>query len=101
MRSVVGHRNGEAQLIGRARRDEAGAYETGADVLLKYVQLTDITTNAPRTEASLRNQMTNGKIRLRKEAPYNTFEVKDPDGQVILKGKVKDIERRSVEVNSL
>jgi hypothetical protein len=65
--------------------------------ILRSVQLTGITSNARHTEASLRNRVTDSKIRLRSDAPFDTFEVRDAKGQVVLKGKVKAISQRCIE----
>jgi hypothetical protein len=65
---------------------------------LRFVQLTNITSNFLRTEAWLRNRRTNARIRLRDEEPFDTFEVRDAGGQVVLRGKVKAIHDRDVEL---
>jgi hypothetical protein len=65
--------------------------------VLKAVQLIAITSDTRRAEASLRNNAADRKIRLTKEAPFNAFEVRDAKGHVVLRGKVKAINQRSVE----
>jgi hypothetical protein len=64
---------------------------------LKAVQLAAVTSSPQRTEASLRNRLTDGKIRLTREGPSATFELRDGRGQVVLRGRVKAIDERSVE----
>jgi hypothetical protein len=65
--------------------------------VLKSVQLTRITLNTRRTEASLRNRVTDSTIHLSHGGPFDAFEVRDGKGQVVLKGKVKAISQRCVE----
>jgi hypothetical protein len=59
--------------------------------ILRFVQLTGITTNFIATEATLRNRILNKTIRLRAEGGHDEFEIRDGNDQVVLKGKVKAI----------
>jgi hypothetical protein len=64
--------------------------------ILKVVELTAITENFLATEAWLRNRLTNKTTFIRAEGGRDTFEIKDTHDRVVLKGKVKHIEHRSV-----
>ncbi len=67
--------------------------------VLRFVHLTDITGNFIRQEATLWNRLTNRHIRLRCEGGFDTFEVRDANDQVILKGKVERIIGRDVVIS--
>jgi hypothetical protein len=64
--------------------------------VLKFVHLTDITANFIRREATLYNRLTNRHIRLRAEGGFDSFDVRDANDHVILKGKVEHIAARDV-----
>jgi hypothetical protein len=61
------------------------------------VQLTSFSANFIHSEATLYNRMTNVKVRLRDEEPFDIFEVRDAEDHVVLRGKVKAIERRYID----
>jgi hypothetical protein len=62
---------------------------------LKYVYLTDITTNFLRTEAFLFDRATNNRTRLRTSAAWSEFLIGDRDKPAV-KGEVVKIEDRDV-----
>jgi hypothetical protein len=64
--------------------------------ILKTVQLTSITANYITEEALLRNRMTNKYVKLRSEGGFNSFEIRDGNDQVVLKGKVLTIKPRDL-----
>jgi hypothetical protein len=64
--------------------------------LLKFIQLTSITSNFIKTEATLRNRLANQYIRLREDGGFNEMEIRDENNQVLLKGKVLAINPRQV-----
>jgi len=66
---------------------------------LKYVYLTDITTNFIRSEAFLFDRMNNQRTRLRNSAAWNNFVVGDKD-KPTAKGEVVKIEDRDVHFKS-
>lgn len=64
--------------------------------ILKFVRLTDIHIEEKWREAGLYNQRVNKSIRLRCETGKDTFTVRDSGDQVILNGRVKQINRRDM-----
>jgi hypothetical protein len=65
--------------------------------LLKFVHLTNITGTFIHTQAVLYNRLTNTRIRLRDEEPFDSLEVRDAQNRVVLKGKVNAVNPRSVD----
>jgi hypothetical protein len=66
--------------------------------VLKYVQLTSITGNFIKTEASLRNRLTGRFTTLRAEGGWDSFTIRDRDDREVLKGKVRHVEGRNVVI---
>jgi hypothetical protein len=70
-------------------------HELASDIT-QFVYLTDITTNAGRTEASLYDRGGPSRTRLRASAGFDRFRVLDSKGNPVLNGKVIRIEARDV-----
>jgi hypothetical protein len=68
--------------------------------ILKSVNLYGITANSITEEAKMFNRWTGRDIRLRAEGGFNSFEIRDENDQVVLKGKVLAIKSREVVFES-
>lgn len=68
-----------------------------ADVI-QFVYLTDITQTVSRTEAFLYDRYNNRKTRLRASAGFDTFRIRDSEGDDVLQGKVIRINDRDLVI---
>lgn len=64
--------------------------------ILKFTQLTYITANNITEEGMLRIRKTEKYVKLRAEGGVNEFEIRDANGQLVLKGKVLAIKPRDL-----
>jgi hypothetical protein len=64
--------------------------------ILKYTQLTSITANNITEEGLLRIRKTEKYVKMRAEGGVNSFEIRDGEGQLVLKGKVLAIKPRDL-----
>jgi hypothetical protein len=64
--------------------------------LLKFVQLTGITSNFLATEATLYNRRTGKFYTIRAEGGFDSLEIRDANEQLLLKGTVKAIAQQDV-----
>lgn len=68
--------------------------------ILKFTQLTSITANNITEEGLLRVRKTNKYVKLRAEGGVNSFEIRDGDNILVLKGKVLAIKPRDLVFES-
>lgn len=68
--------------------------------ILKYVQLTSITGNDLKTEATFRNRVTNKYVKVRAEGGFDSFDIRDESNQLVLKGKALSITERRLTFQS-
>lgn len=64
--------------------------------VIRYVHLTDITTNERRTEAFLFDRYNNQRTRLRASVGFDSFKIRDAAGEELVAGKVVRIDERDV-----
>jgi hypothetical protein len=64
--------------------------------VLRFVHLTDITTNERRTEAFLYDRYNNQRTRLRASVGFDSFRIRDAAGEELVAGKVMRIDERDV-----
>lgn len=62
----------------------------------QFVYLTDITQSSTKTEAFLFDQYNNRRIRLLVSAGFDTFRIRDAQGDTLVSGKVVKIEERDL-----
>ena len=77
------------------KKDEVVQKQPDMDIL-KYAQLTSITANNITEEGLLRIRKTEKYVKLRAEGGVNSFEIRDGEGQLVLKGKVLAIKPRDL-----
>jgi hypothetical protein len=66
--------------------------------VIRYVYLTDITQTVSKTEAFLYDRYNNLKTRLRSSAGFDSFRIRDGEGDTVLQGKVIRINDRDLVI---